>query len=732
MNLRTKVLLPLAFFGFLLVGYLYGYYLPGALANIKANYRQATERHLDSVVEGMIPLLLGHQLDTVYENLDALKNKNRDWVGIELADADHRLLYPLTVAPPLGKNAHDEVQLMTRRIAYLGMDLGTLAVKVDFAPLLAETRRRHRDLMTITLVLIVSFVLGIAILLERTVIAPVKALNSASRELARGNFDHLLHRAGDDEVGELVASFGEMRDSIRGYQSEQKRISEELKFANVLLSTQQETSLDGILAEDEHGNIISCNGRFAEIWGIPSERLVPGSGGFALQSLAERLKEPEPFLMKQQYLLAHGDEHTRDELVLSDGRILDQYSSPLVDPLGRNLGRVWYFRDVTERHKLEDQLRQSQKMEALGLFAGGIAHDFNNILTAIVGYGSITLMKMADGEPLRLNVEQMLVAADRAAHLTRDLLLFGRKQVCERKPVDLNGIIRNTEKFLKRVIGEDIDCRTVLSDEAMSIQGDAHQLEQVLMNFATNARDAMQGGGGFTITTGATRLDREFIAAHGYGKPGSHVMVTVSDTGKGMDQATRERIFDPFFTTKEVGKGTGLGLCVVYSIIKEHEGFISVYSEPGRGTTFIIYLPLVAWEPEGEESEVEQSYAGGTETILIAEDDEAVRNITQTVLEEMGYTVIVAVDGEDAVEKYREHRDEIGLLLFDLIMPKKTGKEAYDEIKALSPGVRVLFASGYAPDLVRQKVLLDEKMPLIFKPVTPTELLKKVREALEL
>jgi PAS domain S-box-containing protein len=390
------------------------------------------------------------------------------------------------------------------------------------------------------------------------------------------------------------------------------------------------------------------------------------------------------------------------------------------------------FRDITDKQKLEDQLRQAQKMESIGTLASGIAHDFNNILSAIVGYGNIALMTMAKGDPQRVNIQHMLEAGDRATHLTQSLLLFSRKQFSERKPMDLNESIRMVDKFLKRVIGEDVECRTSLFEEALPIFGDAHQVEQLLMNLATNARDAMSTGGIFTIATEQVRLDEAFITIHGYGKPGIYGLITISDTGKGMDAVTREHIFEPFFTTKEVGKGTGLGLAIVYGIIKQHEGFINVYSEPGQGTSFNIYLPLIAAGVKGEKKKlVEERPSGGTETILLAEDDETVRTMARVILEEVGYTVIAAVDGQDAVNKYKEHKDRVKLLLFDLIMPKKTGKEAYDEIRAIQPDIKILFQSGYAPDLVRQKLLLEGKMPVVFKPVTPMMLVKRVRSVLD-
>jgi PAS domain S-box-containing protein len=388
--------------------------------------------------------------------------------------------------------------------------------------------------------------------------------------------------------------------------------------------------------------------------------------------------------------------------------------------------------DITEKINLETQFRQAQKMEAVGTLAGGIAHDFNNILTAIIGFGYITLLEMGQDDPQRQNIEHMLEGADRAAHLTKDLLLFSRKQVSEKKPVDLNEIIAKVEKFLVRVIGEDIKCSLALHNEPIVVYADPHQLEQVFMNLATNARDSMAKSGDLVISVEQILVENDFVTIHGYGKPGRYALLTISDTGEGMDEATRKKIFDPFFTTKEVGKGTGLGLAVVYGIIKDHEGFINVYSEPGVGTTFRIYLPLISSEVrEGEITPEKETLAKGTETILLTEDDESVRNLVSIVLRQEGYTVIEAVDGLDAVKKFMENRETIHLLLSDLIMPKMNGIEAYDEMKVWRPGLKAIFASGYAPDIIRQKMSLESGVVLISKPILPYALLKQVRSILD-
>jgi two-component system, cell cycle sensor histidine kinase and response regulator CckA len=413
------------------------------------------------------------------------------------------------------------------------------------------------------------------------------------------------------------------------------------------------------------------------------------------------------------------------------GRMLELRAVPIFDESGKVESVIEVIRNITEQRKLEDQLRQAQKMESIGTLAGGIAHDFNNILTAIIGYGQIALLKLGPDDPLRLNLEHMLGGCDRAAHLTKDLLIFSRKQICEKKPVDLIEIVKKVEKFLVRVIGEDINFSLVLHSEAIVVNADAHQLEQVLLNLATNARDAMAGGGDLIISVEQTTLGNDFVTIHRYGKPGRYALVTISDTGHGMDAVTRKNIFEPFFTTKEVGKGTGLGLAVVYGIVKQHDGLINVYSEPGIGTTFKLYLPIISSELREEEADKEEEpLARGTETILLAEDDESVRDLARYILEQQGYTVIKAVDGIDAVKKFMEYKDTIHLLLFDLLMPNMNGKEAYEEIKTIKPGIKVLFVSGYAPDFIRQKLLIESGVALVYKPIAPHALLKEVRTLL--
>ncbi|SHO43779.1 ATP-binding protein [Desulfopila aestuarii] len=387
--------------------------------------------------------------------------------------------------------------------------------------------------------------------------------------------------------------------------------------------------------------------------------------------------------------------------------------------------------DITERKKLEDQLRQSQKMEAIGTLTGGIAHDFNNILTAILGYSNLLRLKIRDDETVLVNyVEQILASSEKAANLTRSLLAFSRKQIIDPKPVDLNEIVKGVQKLLIRVIGEDIEFRTTMADRDLVVLADTGQVEQILLNLATNARDAMPNGGILTIETSYVNFAGDHAGFSNQVEPGEYAVISASDTGIGMDEVTRQRIFEPFFTTKDVGKGTGLGLSIVYGIIKQHRGDVHVYSEHGKGTTFKIYLPLLAREAADSEKKTVEPLTGGTETILVAEDDDDVRKLMVAMLEQFGYTIIEAVDGEDAVMKFSEHKAEIDLLILDVIMPKMNGKESFEQIKKMNPEVKVIFSSGYTADIIHSKGILESGAGFLQKPVQPQALLSLIRKTI--
>lgn len=405
-------------------------------------------------------------------------------------------------------------------------------------------------------------------------------------------------------------------------------------------------------------------------------------------------------------------------------------SVPVMDENGKVIKVIEIGRDITEQISLQNQLLHSQKLEAVGQLAGGVAHDFNNILTAIIGFSSLIQIKIGDDPQLRRYVEQIISAAEKAAGLTQSMLAFSKKQILDPHPLDINESITAIQKLLRRLLREDIEFVTNLCPGPIMVLADRVHFELVLMNLVSNARDAMPDGGALIIGTEAASIDEEFIGTHGFGKPGEYACISISDTGIGMNQQTRDRIFDPFFSTKEPGKGTGLGLSTVYGIIKQHDGYINVYSESGHGTTFRIYLPVLDSSGQEKETSASPYPQGGIETVLLVEDEEYVRESNRELLRNFGYEVIEAIDGEDALQKFVQHKDRIDLIVLDAIMPKKSGKEVYDTVQKIRPDVKVLFTSGYAAEIITKQGILDKKIHLIAKPIAPRDFLKKIREIL--
>jgi two-component system cell cycle sensor histidine kinase/response regulator CckA len=391
-------------------------------------------------------------------------------------------------------------------------------------------------------------------------------------------------------------------------------------------------------------------------------------------------------------------------------------------------------RDVTERKRLEEQFRQSQKMEAVGRLSGGVAHDFNNLLGVIIGYGEVVQEGTAADSPLRTCVEEMLKAGHRAASLTRQLLAFSRQQVLDPRVLDLNAVVKDMEKMLKRLISEDIHFRTDLDSGLARIKADQGQIEQVVMNLVVNARDAMPNGGKMEITTRNFHMDDNFVRRYPYPvQVGDYVLLTVADTGIGMDATTRSRVFEPFFTTKEKGKGTGLGLSTVYGVIKQSGGYIEVTSEPGAGAIFKIYLPKVedALDAQKQIAELPDSLHG-TETVLLVEDELSLRKLSRHLLELCGYAVLEAEDGADALKVSREHKQRnIDLLLTDVVMPGMSGRVLADQLVKERPQTRVVYMSGYTGQTIGDHGVLAEGSLFLPKPFTREGLARKVREALD-
>jgi signal transduction histidine kinase len=392
-----------------------------------------------------------------------------------------------------------------------------------------------------------------------------------------------------------------------------------------------------------------------------------------------------------------------------------------------------YQRIVAEERqlRLQSQLVQAQKMEAVGLLAGGVAHDFNNMLTAIIGYAHLIRKKAPPEGALPSFADQILSVAERAANLVKALLAFSRKQVMEPQPTDLNSVVRDIEHIARSLVGEDVEFALALEEGPLMVMADGGQLEQVLLNLCTNARDAMPQGGSLTIRTERIAVLPAARSLHSVEREGAYGLIMVTDTGVGMDAETQRQAFEPFFTTKEVGKGTGLGLSIVYGIIKQHGGSVTVSSEPGGGASFRIYLPLIAAAAVNHAPTVREEAPRGTETVLLAEDEAEVRRMVSLVLGDAGYRVVEAADGEDALRRFGEHRDDIRLLLTDVIMPKRNGRDLAEEVRRQNPSVKVLFMSGYTADIIRNKGMLGTDVLLLSKPLVPDRLLARVREVLE-
>ena len=395
------------------------------------------------------------------------------------------------------------------------------------------------------------------------------------------------------------------------------------------------------------------------------------------------------------------------------------------------MGTVVVFDDISERKRLEAQYLQAQKMESVGILAGGIAHDFNNILSAVTGFSHLILRKMATEDPLRKYINQIVDASQRATALTRELLLFSRKQPGDYNPVDLNSVLQKTRGFLTRTLGAEIKLLIESASQPLPIRADGQQLQQVIINLAINSRDAMPQGGTLHISSRPVDLHESLASYRVNIPPGSYALLTISDEGTGIEAETLEHIFHPFFTTKAVGKGTGLGLAVAYGIIQQHKGFVRVESTPGKGTCFFIYLPvtddIVCVETQSSNAEINLQ---GNATILLAEDEPNVRAVLTEILKTAGYQVLSAADGIEAVRRFQEHQDQIQLLLFDIMMPHLNGKEAADQIRQQRPDLPILFLSGYAPDSLQQRITADLDSTCLLKPVEPDDLLMTIKQIL--
>jgi PAS domain S-box-containing protein len=514
----------------------------------------------------------------------------------------------------------------------------------------------------------------------------------------------------------------------KAHREEALRLQEDIRRAKKEWEVTFDTVPDAVLLVDKQFRIQRANRAAAALLGLEPAQLIGQRCHEAVHGLAEPLAG-----CPYQRMLASGREERGDIEEPRLGKIFDVTATPLRDSQGVLRGCVHVSRDVTRRKQLEEQLRQAQKMEAIGRLAGGVAHDFNNLLTIIAGYGQILLDRLGPDDHLRGHVREIEKAANRAASLTRQLLAFGRRQMLSLQVLDLNAVVANMDRMLRRLIGEDIDLVTVCGEGLGRVKADLGQLEQVILNLALNARDAMPRGGKLTLETANAVLDETYARTHMDVTPGHYVMLAVSDSGCGMDAETKAHIFEPFFTTKEQGKGTGLGLATVYGIVKQSGGCIWVYSEPGRSTTFKIYLPRVDGDTEeAVEREKEPTVTvQGSETILLVEDEAEVRSLVRGVLESKGYTVLEARDGALALQIAEQHQGPIHLLLTDAVMPEMSGRELAEHLETVHRETKVLYMSGYTDNAIVHHGALEPGTAFLQKPFAPDALARKVREVLD-
>jgi PAS domain S-box-containing protein len=556
------------------------------------------------------------------------------------------------------------------------------------------------------------------------------SLARAAAVLERRDAD--LRRASAElerRVAERTAELAGANQSLQSEISERTHAEEQLAELNQRLQAVIDASPLAILRMDLDGRVKSWNRAAERIFGWAAEEVldrrlptVPGEDGRSFQDLLAEAASGES--------VSAVDMRRRRK----DGRFLDTrlWTAPLRSSAGELRGTIGIIADFTEQRRLEEQFRQAQKMEAIGRLAGGVAHDFNNLLTIISGYGEMLLAAVKDDEVARDAAEEVLKAAGRAGELAGQLLTFSRRQVIQPKIIDLNVLIGNVQRLLARVIGEDIELRTLLAPGGANVKADAGQMEQVLMNLAVNARDAMPAGGNLTIETTEAQLDEHYARLHTGVTPGPYIMLAVSDTGTGMDADTRSHLFEPFFTTKERGKGTGLGLSTVYGIVKQHGGDIWVYSEPGHGSTFKVYLPAV------ESAAVANgpvppppARSLGNETVLLVEDEAGVRKLIRDILVAHGYKVLEAESGEGALSVVGGFGDRIDLLLTDIVMPKMSGWDLAEAMALLRPDTKVLFLSGYTNQVVVEHGVLEANAEFLQKPFTPETLARKIRTVLD-
>lgn len=622
----------------------------------------------------------------------------------------------------------DSIELLERLVEMLSHvpDLDIVGQATSVADARAMLPRLQTDLVILDLQLRDGS--GLEVLRE------LRATNSQTKIIVFTNHPEEQYRRRCNELGvnHFLSKSTDSRLLIELVEQEQVSLANnEERYRDYF-----ENAKDAIYVHDLNGRYTMVNKAAEALIGYTREEILKMSVFDVVpENYAEQIQA-----RLQKKLADHSPTIYEVEAIRRDGtRVPVEVSSRLIWENGVAVAVQGSARDISERKRAEEalrasqlQLQQSQKLEAVGQLAGGVAHDFNNLLTAIMGYTDLSLRRENLEDPIRHNLEETKKAAERAGSLIRQLLAFSRKQILEPKVLDLNAVVKDMHKMLTRLIGENIDLATKQAADLGMVKADPSQVEQIIMNLVVNARDAMPHGGKVTIETANITLDDQDALKHVAVKAGEYVMLAVSDTGTGIDEETQARIFEPFFTTKEVGRGTGLGLSTVYGIVKQSGGNIWVYSEPGFGTVFKVYLPRIDAAASIIEKLVMESAAPqGTETILLVEDEDLVRGLTRKVLSEAGYKVLEAKSGAEALELTRGYAGPIDLLLTDVVMPAVSGKEVAERLKELRPAARVLFMSGYTDEAIVRHGVLDANVEFLQKPYTWVRLAKKVRDVLD-
>lgn len=617
--------------------------------------------------------------------------------------------------------------------------VGTLLVKASLDGATARLRQRALTITVTNALLIVPLALAILIILQLALNRHLVKMAQYAREFSLDTLDQdlvLQRRSGrggaPDELDQLVASINEMRLRIRDDLEHRREAQRQLLLQKVLLESVIEARIDGILIVGQDRRCLLLNRHFATLWHLPPELAAGAAVTDVVAWIKQRLQDPESFEGMIARLEEAPDQTLQGETLLRTGEVYEYASVPVTNSAGLQYGRLWSCRDITQRKALEEQLRQARKLETLGSLAGGIAHDLNNLLSPIIGYAELGLIRATTGDGSRANFSQIVKAAGRAADLTRQILAFSRKQVLAVKIIDLNQLLHDLATMMQRLIGETVVVQILPVGESALVRADKGQIEQVILNMAINGRDAMPAGGTLTLETAFVDLDQNYAQGHPEVEPGEYVMLSISDTGEGIDPLIRDRIFEPFFTTKEHGKGTGLGLATSFGIIKQHHGHIWVYSELGHGTIFKIYLPRAQGTPQPAPAEEPvETTLHGSEHILVVEDDPMVRELVCTTLVSHGYRITAADSPAAAVDRVNQGGQAIDLLLTDVVMPGMNGRQLHRRLALAIADLKVLYMSGYTENVIADQGVLYAGVDFIQKPFSVHALLSKVRQVLD-